>query len=625
MARLSSFRPLQTTTTQHIFRTLLPPSTSSQRVLSIYTLLWPTKLIPPIDLVTSSLSPSLESRPCFPPSPSPLPFPPLITTMMLITFSRAIVALGAILFLNLLSRYRKMLLNSKAMDVPSRFFLFPLPLRLLLPNIPYLNPLNEQDWTHKFAKYTRMGSTSIIKFNCLFTRLPILFVANAQAAKQISINRKVWSKPIKMYKGLGFFGANLVITEGPIWKTHRKIVGPSFTESAYSLVWNETADTFSDMLVSEGWESAEKGTEIKVKDFVEVTMRLALLVIGRAAFGIPMAWKDDDASNAVPLANNHTMTSSHALSIVSETTIQRMLVPKFVYKLPIPRLQPFLTKMDTAFKELDSHMMELVQERRAREKRVLEGKEDAPEKEDLFGSLVRAAAEEREDDGIPFGDREVIGNTFIFLLAGHETSGHTLAFLFVLLALNPLEQVKLQEHVESVLPNGRKPVYEDFQKLTHVLNTLYETMRLFPPVVAIPKTADEDTTLVYQSSTKDEEGNYPNETVFVPKGTDVMIDTPSLHTNPMYWDEPDLFRPSRFEDYNKDAFMPFSAGPRACVGRRFAEVEAVCAIALFIQKFEFVAVPHVGESHEGMSKRLLRAKMMITLTPHDVDLVLRRR
>lgn len=57
----------------------------------------------------------------------------------------------------------------------------------------------------------------------------------------------------------------------------------------------------------------------------------------------------------------------------------------------------------------------------------------------------------------------------------------------------------------------------------------------------------------------------------------------------------------------------------------FLSVEAVCAIALFIQKFEFIAVPHAGESHEGMSKRLLRAKMMITLTPHDVDLVLRRR
>lgn len=70
-------------------------------------------------------------------------------------------------------------------------------------------------------------------------------------------------------------------------------------------------------------------------------------------------------------------------------------------------------------------MMELVQERREREKRVLEGEEDAAEKEDLFGSLVRAAAEEREDDGIPFGDREVIGNTcdYLVLVLGKGLAG----------------------------------------------------------------------------------------------------------------------------------------------------------------------------------------------------------
>ena len=175
---------------------------------------------------------------------------------------------------------------------------------------------------------------------------------------------------------------------------------------------------------------------------------------------------------------------------------------------------------------------------------------------------------------------------------------------------------------------------------------------MFPPVVGIPKQASEDTTLTYQTIA-DAEGNSRSETVFVPKGTDVLIDTPALHNNPLYWDKPEEFRPERFiEDYEKDAFIPyvprptlascahdhptdhmnpffsfsrFSAGPRACVGRRFAEVEAVAAIALFVQAFEFKAVPHAGESHAQMSKRLLRAKPMITLTPYDMDLVMKRR
>lgn len=100
-------------------------------------------------------------------------------------------------------------------------------------------------------------------------------------------------------------------------------------------------------------------------------------------------------------------------------------------------------------------------------------------------------------------------------------------------------------------------MYEDFQRLNLVLGALYEAMRMFPPVVGIPKTANEDTTLTYQTI-PDAEGNSRTESVFVPKGTDVLIDTPALHHNPMYWDNPKEFRPERFlEDYEKDAFIPF--------------------------------------------------------------------
>lgn len=81
---------------------------------------------------------------------------------------------------------------------------------------------------------------------------------------------------------------------------------------------------------------------------------------------------------------------------------------------------------------------------------------------------------------------------------------------------------------------------------------------MFPPVIGIPKQATEDTTLTYQTIA-DSEGNSRSETVFVPKGTDVLIDVPALHNNPMYWGEDAAeFRPERFvEEYEKDAFIPY--------------------------------------------------------------------
>lgn len=133
----------------------------------------------------------------------------------------------------------------------------------------------------------------------------------------------------------------------------------------------------------------------------------------------------------------------------------------------------------------------------------------------------------------------------------------------------------------------------------------------------------------------------------VPKGTNAFVDVPAVHTNPANWPNPHDFDPSRFSrDWDRDAFLPFSTGPRAsvpsrprsslpalrtdrrstsCIGRRFAEVETVCATTLFVQHFKMHARPGEGESVEQMRQRLLHATEGISLTPHDVDLVFERR
>lgn len=140
-----------------------------------------------------------------------------------------------------------------------------------------------------------------------------------------------------------------------------------------------------------------------------------------------------------------------------------------MYRLPIARLK----RVDQAFNELDAHLLALVRARRAA---LASGADEG--RLDLFGSLLLAGKEDDGEEaadgekvdgssngaGKPDGsaegltDREVLGNTFIFLLAGHETSGHTLAFVFALLALHPEAQQKLHDHVASVLPDGQQPV-----------------------------------------------------------------------------------------------------------------------------------------------------------------------
>lgn len=76
-----------------------------------------------------------------------------------------------------------------------------------------------------------------------------------------------------------------------------------------------------------------------------------------------------------------------------------------------------------------------------------------------------------------------------------------------------------------------------------------------------------------------------------------------------YWDDPHIFRPSRFlDDWPRDAFVPFSSGPRACIGRRFAEVEAVAVLVMLVSRYKLDVKPDsrfASESHERRCQRVL--------------------
>jgi len=243
------------------------------------------------------------------------------------------------------------------------------------------------------------------------------------------------------------------------------------------------------------------------------------------------------------------------------------------------------------------------------------------EKADLLSRLL--GVNDLENDQDKLNDVEVIGNIFIFLLAGHETTAHTFTFAMALLALYPDEQELLFEHIKEVLSDGRIPRYKDMSKLSRVLAVLYETLRLFPPVPNIPKTSAIDTTITVSN----EAGG--NVILPVPKGTMLVIHTPGLHHNPRYWKDPYAFDPSRFlGDWPKDAFIAFSAGARACLGRGFFEVTGVAFITLLVSryKFEVLEEPRFAEeTFKEKRARVTHIQERLTTTPTRVPLVFKRR
>src|ERR1700737_1018785 len=211
-------------------------------------------------------------------------------------------------------------------------------------------------------------------------------------------------------------------------------------------------------------------------------MKFAINVIMGAGFGVPFTWeeKTDD------IWPGHELSFREAVSTLMHYIYVPLFVPKMLLKLPIKVLQ----KVRQADNEFSNYLRDLLE----REKKL--GKDSNGK--NLTSALIKHAVSEQ--GGSELGvlhDEELMGNAFIFLLAGHETtyhspeinidcSAHTIMYAFTMLALHPEIQEKLFSEIRQVF-GDRIPRYDDFQNLVYPLCVMMETLRFFPPAIEIPK------------------------------------------------------------------------------------------------------------------------------------------
>ncbi|XP_078113754.1 thromboxane-A synthase [Sander vitreus] len=174
---------------------------------------------------------------------------------------------------------------------------------------------------------------------------------------------------------------------------------------------------------------------------------------------------------------------------------------------------------------------------------------------------------------------EVVGQAFVFLLAGYETSSNTLAFTCYLLAIHPECQCKVQEEVDDFFTRHESPDYTNVQELKYLDMVISETLRLYPPGFRFARDIDQDCVLNGQ---------------LLPKGATLEIPAGFLHHDPEHWPEPESFIPERFTPEAKAnrhpfVYLPFGAGPRNCVGMRLAQLEIKMALVRLFRRFSIVA------------------------------------
>lgn len=188
---------------------------------------------------------------------------------------------------------------------------------------------------------------------------------------------------------------------------------------------------------------------------------------------------------------------------------------------------------------------------------------------------------------------ELRDNLLTFLVAGHETTALTLSWALYLVAFDPAVQERARTEARAVL--GDRPAgAEDVANLPYIRQILLETMRLYPPVAILSRTAMKPDQL------RDRE---------VRAGDVMLLPFYALHRSEVLWDDPNGFDPDRFADpkaIDRYAFLPFGAGPRVCLGMDFAMQEAVIVLATMLARFRFTAIP--GRDPEPVMILSLRPK-----------------
>jgi cytochrome P450 len=191
---------------------------------------------------------------------------------------------------------------------------------------------------------------------------------------------------------------------------------------------------------------------------------------------------------------------------------------------------------------------------------------------DLLSSLMTSRYEE---SGTMLDDQQIRNEVMGLLLAGYETTANALTWTFYLLSQHAWATQRLRMEVNRVL-GGRNPQSSDLAALPYLRQVLDESLRLFPPAWIIGRRALAD----------DEIGGY-----HVPAGTVIAICIYTLHRHADFWEQPERFDPERFTPERiagreRYAYIPFSIGPRQCIGSGFALLEASLILACIAQHFE---------------------------------------
>ncbi|THD00124.1 hypothetical protein EYZ11_000449 [Aspergillus tanneri] len=293
-------------------------------------------------------------------------------------------------------------------------------------------------WTVKDRVAKRLGGV----YMKATSKALICSVSDASVASQIFSNRQKFPKPTQQYEVLELYGPNLVSCEGREWQHHRRHTATIFNEKNSTLVWKEAIQQTQQMI--EHWREASPDTAEKgfmVEKLKADGLKLTLTILSNAGFGVPIPFKpvpqgldkgpEGIFKDATVPPEGFDFTFRAVLAYISAHIATVILAYKVVPKWFPRQLVPVWGKQVAAYRDLDAYLNKLIAAPKA-EKDNFESTANLID--GMLLSSRRAIHQGANDGGL--SDIEIMGNTFIFTIAGHETTAATFSYALLLLALH---------------------------------------------------------------------------------------------------------------------------------------------------------------------------------------------
>nr|XP_015835227.1 PREDICTED: uncharacterized protein LOC660088 [Tribolium castaneum] len=369
------------------------------------------------------------------------------------------------------------------------------------------------------------------------------------------------------YKFLSsWLGTGLLLADGgPKWKKHRKILTPAF----HFQILEQFVDVFdscSNVLIQK-LDKEVGNTSVDVYPFVTL---FTLDVICESTMGTKINAQDD-------VTSDYVQSVKHMCRIIIERSISPVQMYDFLF---VFTRNYFIQRraLRILHDKADGVISQRLRELQAQTKTDSEGDSEGIKKKKAFLDLILEA----KVDGKPLSQDDIRQEVETFMFAGHDTTASAISFTLYCLANYPEVQKMAYEEQLSIFEDNNEPdvTYANLQSMKYLELVIKETLRLYPSVPIIGRQSGED---------------FQFDNSWIPKGDTMLLFLYGIHRDPKYFKDPEVFDPNRFENPDNKmpySYIPFSAGPRNCIGQKFAMLEMKCVLSKILRKFELQpAVP----------------------------------